>query len=176
MRLSRAAAAAIVVVAAVIGSTLVPAAAQGGRPAAEDVGITDKEIHVAVIADVENAVVPGLFQSGVDAVRAWAKLLNKKGGIAGRKVVVDFLDSKLSADEARNAAIQACSDDFAMVGSEALFLNNVDDMVACKDAQGNATGLPDTPGLALEVNGSSARRWTSTRRRTTRRRATPGTS
>ena len=37
-----------------------------------------------------------------------------------------------------------------MVGSEALFLNNVDDMVACKDAQGKATGLPDIPGLALE--------------------------
>ncbi|HEY8217414.1 MAG TPA: ABC transporter substrate-binding protein [Acidimicrobiia bacterium] len=151
MRLSRAAAAAIVVVIAVVGSMLMPAGAQGGKPAADDVGITDNEIHVAVIADVENPVVPGLFQSGVDAVKAWAKLLNQKGGLAKRKVVVDFIDSKLSADEARNAVITACGEDFAMVGSEALFLNNVDDMVGCKDKQGNATGLPDTPGLALEL-------------------------
>jgi ABC-type branched-subunit amino acid transport system substrate-binding protein len=150
MRFSRALSAAILVV-MIIGSTLTAAAAQGSTPKADDVGITDKEIHVAVIADVENAAVPGLFQPGVDAVKAWAKLLNKKGGIAGRKVVVDFIDSKLSADEARNAVIKACAEDFAMVGSEALFLNNVDDMVACKDARGKATGLPDVPGLALEV-------------------------
>jgi ABC-type branched-subunit amino acid transport system substrate-binding protein len=139
------------VVVAVVASMLAPAGAQGGKADAADIGITDKEIHVAMIADVENAVVPGLFQPSVDVVRAWAKVLNKKGGIAGRKVVVDFIDSKLSADEARNAAIQACGDDFAMVGSEALFLNNVDDIVACADAQGNPTGLPDIPGLALEV-------------------------
>jgi ABC-type branched-subunit amino acid transport system substrate-binding protein len=150
MRVSRVAAAAIVVV-AVIASMLVPAGAQSGKAEAADVGITPKEIRVAVVADVDNPVVPGLFQSGVDAVKAWAKIVNRQGGIAGRKVVVDFIDSHLSPDEARNAVIKACSQDFAMVGSEALFLNNVDDMVACKDAQGNATGLPDTPGLALEV-------------------------
>jgi ABC-type branched-subunit amino acid transport system substrate-binding protein len=151
MRLARVASAAIVVV-AVTSSMLAPAAAQGGsKPAAADVGITDKQIRLAVIADVENALSPGLFQSGVDAVKAWAKEVNKRGGIAGRKVVIDFIDSKLSADEARNAVIQACANDFAMVGSEALFMNNVDDMVACKDAKGNPTGLPDTPGLALEV-------------------------
>ena len=151
MRISRAASVAIVVAGAVIGSLLAPAAAQGGKPDAADVGITDKEIRVAMVADVENAVVPGLFQPSVDVVRAWAKLANRRGGIAGRKVVVDFLDSKLSADEARNAVIKACAEDFAMVGSEALFLNNVDDMVACPDAQGNPTGLPDIPGLALDL-------------------------
>jgi ABC-type branched-subunit amino acid transport system substrate-binding protein len=154
MRFSRAlSATAVVVVVALIGSVLVAGAAapQSAKPKAADVGITDKEIRLAVIADVENPVVPGLFQPSVDAVKAWAKLVNKQGGLAGRKVVIDFIDSKLSADEARNAVIKACSDDFAMVGSAALFLNNVDDMVACADAQGNPTGLPDVPGLALEV-------------------------
>jgi ABC-type branched-subunit amino acid transport system substrate-binding protein len=150
MRLSRALAIVFVVV-VLVGATVTAASAQGGTPEAADVGITDDEIRVAMIADVENAIVPGLFQPSVDVVRAWAKNLNKKGGIAGRKVVVDFIDSKLSADEARNAAIQACAEDFAMVGGEALFLNNVDDMVACPDAQGNPTGIPDIPGLALEV-------------------------
>ena len=93
---------------------------------------------------------PGLFQAGVDGMRAWAKLVNKQGGIAGRKVVIDFIDSRLSPDDARNAVIKACAEDFAMVGSEALFLNNVDDMVACKNNHGEGVGLPDLPGLALD--------------------------
>ena len=80
MRFSRPVAA-VVVIAGVIGALLAPpVAAQGGKANADDVGITDKEIRLAVIADVENAVVPGLFQPSVDVVRAWAKLVNKKGG------------------------------------------------------------------------------------------------
>jgi hypothetical protein len=31
-------------------------------------------------------------------------------------------------------------------------MNNVDDMVACKDAQGNATGLPDLSGIAIDTH------------------------
>ena len=48
-------------------------------------------------------------------MKAGAKYLNSKaggGGVAGRKVVVDFLDSKLSPNDARNSAITACGEDF----------------------------------------------------------------
>jgi ABC-type branched-subunit amino acid transport system substrate-binding protein len=134
-----------------IASTLAGASApKGEMPKADDIGITDKEIRLAVVADVENQLVPGLFQPAVDGMRAWAKLVNKNGGLAGRKVVIDFIDSHLSPDDARSAVIKACAEDFAMVGGEALFLNNVDDMVTCPDKQGNPIGLPDLPGLALE--------------------------
>ena len=126
------------------------AGAQGAKPKADDVGITDSEIRVAVIADVDTPVQPGLFQKSVDAMRAWAKVVNKDGGIAGRKIVIDFIDSKLNPNETRNAIIKACADDFAMVGGEALFLNNVDDMVACKNKAGEAIGIPDMPGNALD--------------------------
>ena len=152
-------------------------------------GITDDEIRVAMIADVENAVVPGLFQPSVDVVRAWAKNLNKKGGIAGRKVVVDFIDSKLSANEARNAAIQACADDFAMVGGEALFLNNVDDMVACPTPRETPPAFPTSRAWrwrsrtaarpspsSSAATPSSARPRTSTRRPITPRPAMPATT
>jgi len=149
MRFSRAVLTAVAVV-ALIGSTLGAVAAAAPPAKAADVGITDKEIRLAVVADVENPVVPGLFQSAVDGMRAWAKLVNKHGGIAGRKVAIDFIDSKLSPDEARNATIKACSDDFAMVGGEALFLNNVDDVTECPDANGKPVGMPDLPGLALD--------------------------
>ena len=64
-------------------------------------------------------------------------------------VVRDFYDSKLSGDETRNAIIKACQNDFAIVGTGALFLNNVDDMLACPDAKGAKTGLPDVPVVTI---------------------------
>lgn len=141
-----------VVVLALTALVGVPAGAQqGDAPAAGEVGITKKEIRIAVIADVDNPAAPGVFQGQVDGMQAYAKYVNANGGIAGRKLVVDFIDSKLSADEARNATITACSDDFAMVGTAVVFMNNVDDMVACKDSTGAATGLPDINTFSGEV-------------------------
>ena len=84
-------------------------------------------------------------------MNAWAKVVNKDGGIAGRKVVIDFYDSKLNPNETRNATIKACANDFAMVGGEALFMNNVDDMTACQNSAGKAIGIPDVAGLALDA-------------------------
>ena len=60
----------------------------------------------------------------------------------------------MNPNETRNAIIKACADDFAMVGGEALFLNNVDDMVACKNKAGEAIGIPDMPGTALDTTQS----------------------
>lgn len=118
---------------------------------ATDVGITPTETRIAVVADVETPLAPGLFKGSPDAVNAFAKYINAHGGLAGRKVVVDFIDSHLNADEARNAIITACSEDFALVGTAALFLNNVDDMTTCVDKSGAATGIPDLPIVITEV-------------------------
>ena len=141
----------VVTVIAVIGATFTVAGAQSAKAKSGDVGLTAKEMRLAVIADVDTPLAPGLFQASVDAMKAWAKVVNKDGGLAGRKVVIDFIDSKLNPNETRNATIKACTDDFAMVGGEALFLSNVDDMTACKNAAGEAIGIPDTPGLALDA-------------------------
>jgi len=140
------------VVAAGLGAlaTAAGAQAEGGDPAS-DVGITAKEIRIAVVADVDNQFRPGLFASSPAAVQGFAKYVNKSGGIAGRKLVVDFIDSHLSPDESRSAIQQACEDDFALVGTAALFLSNVDDMVGCVDKTGAATGIPDLPIVTTEV-------------------------
>ena len=80
-----------------------------------------------------------------------ARVINATGGVAGRKLKVDFIDSHLSADEARNAVIRACQEDFAMVGTNALFFNNVQPMEQCVDQVGQMTGLPDVPTLQTET-------------------------
>ncbi len=140
---------AVVVAAALTGAPAVAQSTSGSS--ASDVGITAKTIRVAVVADVDNAIVPGVLQGIVDGVNGWAKYVNANGGIAGRKVQVDFIDSKLNANDARNAIIKACQEDFALVGTGALLLQTVADEVQCKDATGAATGLPDIAALVTSV-------------------------
>ena len=133
-----------------------PAAAQSSseKPQAVEVGVTPTEIHIAVIADVDNAAAPGLFKGAVDGVKAGAAFLNSKAGgsgLAGRKVVVDFYDSKLNPNEARNGTIQGCGNDLALVGTSALFLTQVDDITNCADKAGKPVGIPDLSAVTTGV-------------------------
>jgi hypothetical protein len=126
------------------------------KPTATEIGVSGNEIRIAIIADVDNPIVPGVFQGSVDGVRGAAKYLNSKaggGGVAGRKLAVDFIDSKLNANEARNATITACGQDFAMIGTSASVLSNVEDIVNCHDQAGAVTGLPDIPAINGAVEG-----------------------
>jgi hypothetical protein len=84
-------------------------------------------------------------------VKGVAKTINQQGGIGGRKVVVDFYDSKLNPNESRNAIIKACQNDFAVIGSATLFLTSVDDQVNCADQAGEAVGLPEVGGIVTGV-------------------------
>jgi hypothetical protein len=149
------------VCALVLVASGVPAAAQSSndKPKATDVGITASEIHIAVIADVDTPIQPGLFQGAVDGVKGAAAYLNSKaggGGVAGRKLVVDFIDSKLNPTASRNAVITACENDLATIGTSVVFLSNFDDAVNCEDQAGAATGLPDLPAFTVGVAQSCA--------------------
>ncbi|HEY3670514.1 MAG TPA: ABC transporter substrate-binding protein [Acidimicrobiia bacterium] len=132
-----------------VTSTGVGAGAAAEKPTASEIGVTPTEIRIAVIADVDTPLAPGAYAGARDAVQGFGKYINAQGGLAGRKVVVDFIDSKLNGDETRNAIIKACQNDFAVVGTGALFMNNVDDLVACPDKAGAKTGLPDVPVVTL---------------------------
>jgi hypothetical protein len=135
---------------------VVPAAGQsnGEAPKATEIGVSDTQIHIAVVADVDNPFAPGLFEGAVDGVKGAAAYINSKGGgggLAGRKLVVDFYDSHLNANESRNATITACENDLAMVGGAALFLTSVADITNCKDQAGQTTGLPDIGSVVTGV-------------------------
>lgn len=115
---------------------------------ASETGVTATEIHIGVMADTGSPLRPGLFQGSVDGVKAWAAWKNAtEGGVGCRKVVVDAYDSKLSPDESRNGATKACSNDIALVGTTALFFQDMTALSNCKDKAGANTGLPDLPEL-----------------------------
>ncbi len=140
-------------------ASIAQAQSSGKAPQATDIGVTATEIHIAAIADVDNPISPGTFQPVVDGVQAAARYVNSKaggGGIAGRKLVVDFIDSKLNPTAARNAVIQACGQDFAMVGTAAFFLSSMTDAVNCPDKTGKATGLPDLMAIGGSAEGCSS--------------------
>ena len=56
------------------------------------------EIRVAVIADVDTPHPPGLFQKSVDAMEAWAKVVNRRAASRAARSSIDFIDSKLNAE------------------------------------------------------------------------------
>jgi hypothetical protein len=116
-----------------------------------EVGVTASTITVTVVADVNNSVRPGLFQGSWNGVKAWGDYMNSKGGLACRRVVVKQGDSKLSPTDAANAVAAACGNSVALVGTTALFLQNVSAMESCKDKAGVATGIPDIADLQTEV-------------------------
>ncbi len=136
---------------AAASATAPASAATGGSTAAaaagSDIGLTATTIRIGVIADVNTAVNPGLFQKNVNMVKAWAAIVNAKGGLAGRQVQVDFCDSKLDPNATSNCMIQACSQDFALVGTAALALLSPSAIDSCKNSSGQATGIPNLEGI-----------------------------
>jgi Periplasmic binding protein len=140
---------------AVLGVALVgvlPAGADVGRAAAggaSEIGVTASAVNVAVVADVDNAIAPNVFKGVVDGAQAAAKYVNANGGVAGRTLKVDFIDSHLNPNQTRNAIITACGQDLAMVGTATALFSGLDDMTGCKDKAGAATGLPDIGAVVL---------------------------
>jgi ABC-type branched-subunit amino acid transport system substrate-binding protein len=134
--------------AAAASGTTAPSPAGSAAPGT-DIGLTATTIKVGMIADVDTSLAPGLFQKSVNAVKAWASIVNAGGGLAGRKVVVDFCDSKLDPNAATNCVINACQNDFALVGTSANALEDLSDIDGCKNTAGKAIGIPDLAAFAF---------------------------
>jgi ABC-type branched-subunit amino acid transport system substrate-binding protein len=137
-------------------------AAAGPAAPGTDVGLTSSTIRIAVIADVNTPVQPGLFQKSVNAVKAWASIVNANGGLAGRQIAVDFCDSQLNPNATTNCVIKACQNDFAMVGTAALSLTDLGDIDTCKNAQGQPAGIPNLAGIAFPPLLCDKNTWTTT--------------
>lgn len=123
----------------------------GGTKTASEVGIDANTINITVPAAVDVPGSAGLFQGAITGVKAWADFENAHGGLAGRKINVTGIDTKLGSENATSAFIQGCSNSFALIGTSVLLAQNFSDLLTCKDKAGAATGLPDFPVVVTEV-------------------------
>jgi len=124
------------------------AACGGSGPnTASDVGVTPTQINVATASDV-SGVQAALFKSTHYAMAAWAAMVNTQGGLCGRTIKSDLLDTKANSTDNQAAVTQACGGDFALVGSMSAFDNGGAEA-------GQKCGIPDL--TAITVNGDRAK-------------------
>ncbi|MEZ5144158.1 MAG: ABC transporter substrate-binding protein [Acidimicrobiales bacterium] len=109
-------------------------------------GVTDTEIRIGTIADVSGPK-PGLNKGMHDSMKAFEKWCNDQGGINGRKLKVDLLDSKLL--NYQDTIKGACDTQFALVGGlGVLDQTGAQDAVDC--------GLVMVPGAAVSPEQTGA--------------------
>jgi len=96
-----------------------------------DVGVTATRIRLAVIADDDEVL---------EGARAWAGVVNRRGGIAGHKLRLDLLPTQGTAEGYAAAMTTACERDFAVVAGLSAFDANT----APLDC-----GIPDVPIEAI---------------------------
>ncbi|MER5516526.1 ABC transporter substrate-binding protein [Streptomyces sp. NPDC002763] len=110
----------------------------GDAKSAPAQGVTAGTIDVGVFSDV------GFTKNSefVDTAKVFTSWCNAAGGINGRKLVATTRDSRLM--EVRQRMLEACKDDFALVGGgAALDALGVQDRLKCL--------LPDFPGQVSQV-------------------------
>ncbi|WP_371657627.1 ABC transporter substrate-binding protein [Streptomyces sp. NBC_00280] len=115
----------------------------GSPKSVTEQGVTDSEIKVGVFSDIGFTKNPEF----VNAAKVFTSWCNAAGGINGRKIVPVTRDSKLM--EVQQRMIEACRDDFALVGGGAAF-----DGLGVK-ARLNCL-LPDFPAQSGMVNAVGA--------------------
>jgi len=118
---------------------------------ATEVGVSADAITVTIMADTGSQAIPGMANGSVEAVQAWADLVNEEGGLACRQVEVRTYDSKLNPDESRNGYVDGCQSSFAMVGTYALSVVDASPLAQCDDRAGQPTGLPEVAAVNLNV-------------------------
>jgi hypothetical protein len=110
-------------------------------------GVTDDEIRVGTVSDKGFPGAPGLNRELYDAAVAFTRWCNEHGGILGRRLVLDDLDTRLLEHDAR--LTEACGRLFALVGGGAAFDEDRGDIRA-------GCGLPNLPGYVVSARGRTA--------------------
>ncbi|MGZ8765222.1 MAG: ABC transporter substrate-binding protein [Acidimicrobiia bacterium] len=110
--------------------TLTDVCQDGSGGGATAQGVTADSIRIGTISDPGFAGRPGLNQELFDTAEVFSQWCNDRGGINGRTIQVDKLDAALT--NYKPVVLQACADDFYLVGGGAVFDNTgVEDRLNC---------------------------------------------
>jgi branched-chain amino acid transport system substrate-binding protein len=82
-------------------------------------GVTASTITVGSISDI-SAPIAGLFEGAKVGTQAYFAMINSQGGVNGRKLVLNGMDSAFSSGTVSNDAKNIAANDFAFVGGFSL--------------------------------------------------------
>jgi ABC-type branched-subunit amino acid transport system substrate-binding protein len=82
-------------------------------------GITAKTVTVGSISDISSPV-PGLFEGANVGTEAYFAYINSLGGVNGRKLILNGMDSAFSPGKVTNETQSIATNDFAIVGGFSL--------------------------------------------------------
>ncbi len=82
-------------------------------------GVTANSITVGSISDI-SAPIAGLFEGAKVGTEAYFAMINSQGGVNGRKLVINGMDSAFSSGTVTNEAQSIAGNDFAIVGGFSL--------------------------------------------------------
>jgi ABC-type branched-subunit amino acid transport system substrate-binding protein len=82
-------------------------------------GVTAKTVTVGSISDI-SAPIPGLFTGAKVGTQAYFAYINSQGGVNGRKLILNGMDSAFSSGTVASEAQNIARNDFAIVGGYSL--------------------------------------------------------
>jgi branched-chain amino acid transport system substrate-binding protein len=116
----------------------------GGPNTASDVGVTPTSIKIGNITSIQGQFGPDAFSPSLYGLQAYASAVNARGGINGRKVIIDTCDDRDSGD-----GNLACAQ--KLVDQDKIFVFLANNSQSSSRAAGftNSKGVPD---LGLPLN------------------------
>jgi ABC-type branched-subunit amino acid transport system substrate-binding protein len=118
-RAFRALAGGSVLAGSLVVGTGVLAAPAGAQTGSSTPGETANSITVGSISDI-SAPIAGLFEGAKVGTQAYFAMINSEGGVNGRKLMVNGMDSAFSSGTVTNESQNIASNDFAIVGGFSL--------------------------------------------------------
>jgi branched-chain amino acid transport system substrate-binding protein len=103
----------------VVGGGALGAAAPSGAATGSAPGVTANSITVGSISDISSPIA-GLFEGAKVGTAAYFAYINSKGGVNGRKLILNGMDSAFSSGTVTNDAQSIAQNDFAIVGGFSL--------------------------------------------------------
>jgi ABC-type branched-subunit amino acid transport system substrate-binding protein len=103
----------------VVGSGAFVGSSAGAATTASTPGVTANSITVGSISDI-SLPIAGLFEGAKVGTQAYFAYINSQGGVNGRKLILDGMDSAFSSGTVASEAQSIAKNDFAIVGGFSL--------------------------------------------------------
>ena len=125
---------------AVLATAVSLASCTSPSSSTSSVGVTSKTIHIGVLLPVTGAA--AIPKPAIQSLNTYWDMMNAKGGINGRKVVLNIYDTTSTVQGARAAVSQANSKDLAVMSL---------DRIAVEEAMLNATQADGLPSVLSQA-------------------------